>query len=58
MKTNDEPCAFMAKCLQALQEVLNVRKCVQDIGQNDDIKCPGIVERFLADLTEINFVDL
>ena len=43
MKTNNQPCAFVAKRFEALQEILNIGKCVQDIGQNDDIKSAWIV---------------
>ena len=58
MKTYNQPCAFMAKHLETLQEILNIGKCVQDIGQNDDIKSAWIVECLLANDASIYFMNL
>ena len=58
MKTNNQPCAFVAKRFEALQEILNIGKCVQDIGQNDDIKSAWIVESLLANDASIYLMNL
>ena len=48
----------MAKRFEALQEILNIRKCVQDIGQNDDIKSAWIVECLLANDASVQLMNL
>ena len=58
MKTNNQPCAFMAKRFEALQEILNIGKCVQDIGQNNDIKSAWIVESLLANDASVYLMNL